>query len=214
MRNAVAVVVVTAGLFSSHAVLGDELFRYTYVQADYAQGTSEVRGYSQKSDLWSPGAAGSYALTDNLSLRAAYAKTRASFTPPGISSTWNEYAQSLRLDLHGMVSDSSELGLFAARHRVRATNTLVEPAFNINRVTSMTNYSDSWGVRGRTAIVPDFRLSADVARNTGGQVTTTDYGAGAQYELTQNFEIGTSYDLITTARGNTRWMGVAGRYYF
>lgn len=220
MRNSllIGVLAVAVSLLCRSAIAG-ELFRYNFVEAGYNKGTADIKGATQSADLSLFGITGSYAAHELVAIQAGYGKAKSSFngsylgTPE--SFTANSNVMFVGVTLHKMISSNTELGLDLARNRSSTDATTVIVAGTPRTVSSFTDNTNSFAIRARTAIVPEFRLLASAGRTTGGSATaSTDYTVGAEYELGKAFSLGAGYALSTSPTGDSRGFSISGRYYY
>jgi hypothetical protein len=224
MRNSwlVGVLVVTVCVLCRSAV-AEELFRYNYVEAGYEKGTSDVKGFSPKIDVSDYKIFGSYAVHELVAIGIQYATGKASFNGSvsgvPVSETSNSNILTVGVTLHKMISDNTELGLDLARDHSSYDAFTMTVAGSPTTVPSSTDNTNDFGIRVRTAIVPEFRLLASAGRTTGGSyAASTNYDIGAEYELGKDFSLGVDYGLSTSTTGSstdyTRGFSISGRYYY
>lgn len=220
MRNSwvVGISVAVVCVFCRSAV-AEELFRYNYVELGYGKATADMEGSAQKIDGSVYGIVGSYAVHELVAIGVVYQKSKASFngsvfgTP--VSLTGKGSSLIIGVTLHKMVSDNTELGLDLSRDQSSYDAMLVTIGGSTSTEPASTNNTNVFRVRGRTAIVSEFRLLASVGRTTGGKYdASTDYSIGAEYELGKDFSLGAEYDLSNDPISNTSGFIVSGRYYY
>lgn len=211
---------VTSGLISGSAI-ADDLFNYNYVELGYGITTTDVQGSAQKeddSDTALPGVQASYAIHDLVAIQASYSPIKAKFNGvingiPVAYNTSGDYL-SLGVDLHKLISDTTEIGLDLGHNRERSSGTMSVMGFPAT-IPSSINITNSFAIRARIALDPKFRIQASVGRTTGGsEAASTDYTANAEYILGKKFSIIVEYDLSTMPTGNWRSYALIGRYYY
>ncbi len=220
MRNSllIGVLAVAVSLFCRSAIAG-ELFRYNFVEAAYGKGTVDVPGATQKEDFSMFGITGSYAVHELVAIQAGYGKVKSSFNGSYLgtseSFTANSNAMFVGVTLHKMISSNTELGLDLARNHSSIDSFTANIGGTPRTIPSSTDNSNSFAIRARTAIIPEFRLLASAGRTTGGSSSaSTDYAVGAEYELGKDFALGAGYALSTSPIGDSRGFSISGRYYY
>ncbi len=192
----------------------EELFRYNYVDVGYTKLSIDSQVSSTKIDGSTFGIIGSYAVHEMVAIQLGYDKAKASINSSALSFSSSGSDLTLGVDVHKMVTESTEVALDLARlHNSTGAFTRTEGGVAI-AVPSTTDNANVFGVRVRTAIVPEFRLLASAGRTTGGAVATSNYSAGVEYEFGGNYSVGAAYGLSTASVGNTHSVGISGRYYF
>jgi hypothetical protein len=226
MRNLKLVgLFVVLGCGLGRSAVADELFRYNYVELGYAKATEDMKGFSPKIDGSDYGIFGSYAVHELVAIGVQYTKIKASFNgsylgvPASLANTGSDLT--LGISLHKLISDNTELGFDLARdHFSYDAYTITSPGSSAYiAVPSSTDNTNSFGIRARTAVVPDFRLFAGIGRTTGGSnAAITNYNVGAEYELGKDFGIGIGYGVGTSTKGGAtdyaRGFSIGGRYYY
>jgi hypothetical protein len=224
MRNSWLVGVLVVGVcVLCRSAVADELFRYNYVEAGYGKVTDDAKGFSPKIDGSDYGILGSYAVHELVAITIQYTKLKTSFngsfsgTPVSLTSNGN--ALTVGVTLHKMISDNTELGLDLARDHISYDAYTMTVAGTPSTVPSSTDNTNDFGIRVRTAIVPEFRLLASAGRTTGGSnAASTNYDIGAEYELGKDFSLGVDYGLSTSSTGSStdyaRGFSISGRYYY
>lgn len=224
MRNSwiIGVLVVTVCVLCRSAV-ADELFRYNYIEAGYQKASDDAKGFSSKIDGSQYGIFGSYAVHELVAIGVQYGKVKSSFngsfsgTPVSFTNSGSFLA--VGVTLHKMISDNTELGLDLARDHISYDAYTMTVAGTPSTVPSSTDNTNDFGIRVRTAIVPEFRLLASAGRTTGGSyAASTNYDIGAEYELGKDFSLGVDYGLSTSSTGSStdyaRGFSISGRYYY
>lgn len=204
--------VVMVCMFSRSAV-ADGLFKYNYIEADYQKTTFEISGYSEKYNISNFNIIGSYAIHEMVAIQASYLKYNYDFNASTVSIKGDGNTLNLNIDLHRMVTNSTEVGLILGRSQSKSSATV-----NGANIDSPTSNSNQGIIRARTAIIPGFHLSAVVGRSIADDSSasaSTSYSIGAEFLATKIFSLVAEYGLSTsTGTSIAHVASLGGRYYF